>query len=50
LTDPYGEKATPWKTYIALALLVALIGVYFAFPSEIHALLTQGASAPAAKP
>ena len=50
LTDPYGEKATPWKTYIALALLVVLMGVYFAFPSEIHALLTQGASAPAAKP
>ena len=50
LTDPYGEKATPWKTYIALAVLVALIGVYFAFPAQIHALLTQGASAPAAKP
>lgn len=50
LTDPYGEKSTPWKTYIALALLVVLIGVYFAFPSEIHALLTQGASAPTAKP
>jgi hypothetical protein len=44
LTDPYGEKTTPWKTYIALALLLMAIGVYFAFPNEVQSLLSIGKS------
>jgi hypothetical protein len=48
LTDPYGEKKTPWTRYLILGALLAA-GVYFAvqYAGDLHALRTGGA-APAA--
>ncbi len=51
LTDPYGEKKTPWTRYLILGALLAA-GVYFAveYAGDLHALRTGGSPAAACAP
>jgi hypothetical protein len=42
LTDPYGEKQTPWKTYLLLAAVVVGALAYVCWSGQVAAVLQHG--------
>ena len=50
LTDPYGDKKSPWKAYVVVALLLAALVASVVFKNELHTFWTQTQSSPAKAP
>ncbi len=50
LTDPYGDKKSPWKAYVVVALLLAALVASVVFKNELHNFWTQTQSSPAKAP
>lgn len=50
LTDPYGDKKTPWKTYLAAGTVAAGVLLYLPFSEQIHTYLSSAAAATVAPP
>ena len=55
LDDPFADKRTPWKRWVALALIVILAGAWYVgkldrwLPDAVSSTRVLGANAPAAK-
>ncbi|MFZ4550481.1 MAG: hypothetical protein ACOYNB_01530 [Aquabacterium sp.] len=47
LTDPYGDKKSPWKAYVVVALLITALVASVVFKDELHTFWSQSQSSQA---